>query len=142
MISVVSDASVAAKWFVPEVHEAFAARLLASPFNCIAPDSFSIELNNVIRNKARRQEITALEASSIVGRIPALQVTLAPSSPLLPAAFDIAIRYERSVYDALYVALAIREQCQFVTADRRLYNALLPDFPETLLWIEDIPSLS
>lgn len=32
--------------------------------------------------------------------------------------------YQRTVYDCLYLALAVREGCQMVTADERLYNRL------------------
>ncbi len=33
------------------------------------------------------------------------------------------------VYDCLYVALAEREGCEFITADDRLVRALKPAFP-------------
>ena len=65
-------------------------------------------------------------------------MTLAPSGQLLAAALDIGMEHNRSVYDALYVALALREGCRLVTADRRLYQALEPVMPATMLWVEDI----
>jgi len=49
--------------------------------------------------------------------------------PLLPRAQEIAKKYRRSVYDCLYVALAELEQCEFITADVKLVNALQPAFP-------------
>lgn len=49
--------------------------------------------------------------------------------PLLPRAQEIAKQHRRSVYDCLYVALAEREQCEFVTADGKLVNALQAAFP-------------
>jgi predicted nucleic acid-binding protein len=49
--------------------------------------------------------------------------------PLLPRALEIAKQHRRSVYDCLYVALAEREQCQLVTADGKLVNALQGTFP-------------
>ncbi len=58
---------------------------------------------------------------------------------LTTQACGLALDHDRSVYDALYVALAVDEGCQLVTADRRLYNALAPHLPETMLWIEDVP---
>jgi predicted nucleic acid-binding protein len=52
----------------------------------------------------------------------------------------LAHQYIRSVYDALYVALALQEGCQLVTADGRLYNALRPVLPDTMLWVGDLPA--
>jgi predicted nucleic acid-binding protein len=37
--------------------------------------------------------------------------------------------HERSVYDCLYVALALEEDCEFVTADQSLIRALGGTFP-------------
>jgi hypothetical protein len=63
-----------------------------------------------------------------------------PEAPLLPAAFDLADRLQRTVYDCLYLALAIPLGAKMVTADLRLYNALRGT-PEAsyLCWIEDVP---
>lgn len=49
--------------------------------------------------------------------------------PLVPRAYAIAHRHQASVYDCLYVALAEREQCEFVTADSKLVNNLKAHFP-------------
>jgi hypothetical protein len=43
---------------------------------------------------------------------------------LLEAAFEIATRTGRTVYDSLYVALAVQSGCRLITADERLYNTL------------------
>jgi predicted nucleic acid-binding protein len=43
---------------------------------------------------------------------------------LAPEALDLAIRFDRSVYDCLYLALAVRTKSVMVTADHRLANAL------------------
>lgn len=43
---------------------------------------------------------------------------------MLASALEIALAHRRSIYDAIYVALALRENCEMVTADERLYNAL------------------
>jgi predicted nucleic acid-binding protein len=36
----------------------------------------------------------------------------------------LALVYECSVYDSLNLALAVSQNCRFVTADERLFNAL------------------
>ena len=44
-------------------------------------------------------------------------------------ALQAALKYNDSVYDALYCALAIEHRCDFVTADRALANQLQGVFP-------------
>jgi hypothetical protein len=46
-------------------------------------------------------------------------------TPVLQA----ALKYNHSVYDALYSALAIEHRCDFATADRALANKLQGVFP-------------
>ena len=61
-----------------------------------------------------------------------------PSAPLLEAALDIALRIGRTVYDSLYMALAVQLDCRLVTADEKLYNALKNEPLGTrILWLED-----
>jgi predicted nucleic acid-binding protein len=52
-----------------------------------------------------------------------------PSLKLLDSAFQIATAFERTVYDSLYVALAVHSNAQLITADERLANSLAAQFP-------------
>lgn len=52
-----------------------------------------------------------------------------PSRKLLHSAYDLAITFNRPVYDCLYVALALRVKAPFVTADEKLANALAAHLP-------------
>ena len=63
-----------------------------------------------------------------------------PVGGILARAAELALDFHPSVYDCLYAALALREQCQVVTADRPFYDALRVPFPSTMLWIEDLPA--
>ena len=103
----------------------------------LAPDFFPIELANALLKKVRRRELTEREARSAVGSLEPL-IRLMPSVQLLQPALDIAFRYERSIYDSLYVALAVQESCPLVTADHRFYDALAPSSRGALLWVEDV----
>jgi predicted nucleic acid-binding protein len=61
--------------------------------------------------------------------------------PLLPTAFAIASAAGHSVYDCLYLALAEREDCPLVTADRRFYRAFAGGhLGHRMLWIEAFDS--
>lgn len=128
MISVerlVVDASVAVKWYVPEAGSEAAAALLHQERQLLAPDLIVPELGNTIWNKTRRGELTAAEAASIIGAFTATSLlSIVPSTPLLAGAVEIAMRFDRSVYDAVYLALAVVEEIPFLTADERLVRSL------------------
>lgn len=51
----------------------------------------------------------------------------------LRAAFEIALEHDRTVYDALFVALAADLQLPGVTADEPLWPAVHADFPNIVL---------
>src|SRR5208282_5206953 len=51
------------------------------------------------------------------------------SLDLLEDAFSIAATFDRTVYDSIYVALAVRRKAELVTADMRLANALASHSP-------------
>ena len=51
------------------------------------------------------------------------------SLKLVDQAFQIATDYGRTVYDSLYVALAVQMNAQLITADERLANSLAARFP-------------
>ncbi|MDH3467759.1 MAG: type II toxin-antitoxin system VapC family toxin [Gammaproteobacteria bacterium] len=51
----------------------------------------------------------------------------------------MAIKHQRTVYDCIYLALAIHEGICFVTADRKLSNALVDtDIADTIVFVEKI----
>jgi predicted nucleic acid-binding protein len=124
MTTFVIDASVALKWFIPEIHEAEAKRFL-DPGNILyAPDLLPSEFGNILLKKVRRAEITADEAERIAGEMQNSPVILTSSLDLLSDAPRLAVATGRTVYDSMYLALAADRSCRLVTADRKLWNAL------------------
>ena len=59
-------------------------------------------------------------------------------SQLLNYAYRLAVAHQRTVYDSLYLALSEQEQCQFVTADARFFNAIRASFPN-VVWLANWP---
>ena len=53
--------------------------------------------------------------------------------PLLDSALDKAIVYGRTVYDSVYLALAVESAGQLVTADEKLVNAVAGRLP--VIWL-------
>jgi predicted nucleic acid-binding protein len=124
MSELVVDASVAIKWFIPEVESESAVQLLHAGVAFAAPDLIGPELANTLWKKVRRAEITGDEAMAILAAFARLEIEIYPSTVLLPSALELAMNLDRTVYDSLYVALAIARDCDVVTADQKFVAAL------------------
>jgi predicted nucleic acid-binding protein len=120
----VFDASVGLKWFFPENYSAEARRWRTVPGDSHAPAFFEVEIANVLWKKVRRSEITRKDADDVLAQLPALPLLRHADGPLLVPAFDLADRTQRTVYDCLYLALAVRLGGTLVTADDRFINSL------------------
>ena len=136
----VVDSSVGMKWFVPEVHSSDAQRLQNPTAELHVPTFFDVEMANILWKKIQRDELTRGEADDILNQLPHLPMTRHAEAPFLSIAFDLAAQTQRTVYDCLYLALAIQLGGQMVTADKRLSNALSGTSWDThICWVEDIP---
>ena len=124
MTLVVVDSSVAVKWFVPEIGSESAAALLDPAIQLAAPDLLHSEAGTVLWKKVERGELTRAEAREVVKGLGRVPIAVTPSGQLVEAALEIAMVHRRTVYDCLYVALAVALDCAFVTADERLVAAL------------------
>jgi predicted nucleic acid-binding protein len=128
MSKLVVDSSIALKWFLPEADSSIARRILEGyqmgDVVLYAPDLIFAEFANVLWKRQRFQGLLAEDAEAILQAFGQLAVTSIPSERLIHAALKLATRHERTVYDMLYVALAVQEACPFVTADHKLFNAL------------------
>jgi predicted nucleic acid-binding protein len=120
----VVDANVVTKWFVPERLSAEALQLLDGTHELATPDLVWSEVGNVLWKKTRAAELTRKEAARIVHALDRCPLTVFPSRVLLEAALEIALQTKRSVYDSLYLALAVALECRVATADERLAHAL------------------
>ncbi len=124
MKSCVVDASAICAAFFQEEHAVAAQRLLASDCNLHAPELIIAEVANVIWKRVTRDEIDADEATALLADFRQLPLQLTPSDALIEAALAIALETGRTIYDSLYLALAIDRGCRFVTVDKRFINAL------------------
>jgi predicted nucleic acid-binding protein len=132
----VLDASVAAKWFLPEIQERFvpeARRILKGysegSIGLLVPDLFWCEIGNIFWKAVRIGRMSRSSAEEALANLAKQRFPTSSSAPLLEDAFAIASDFERSVYDAIYVALAVSTNRPLVTADERLANALAAYFP-------------
>src|ERR671939_23304 len=142
MGNLVVDSSVAVKWFVIEPYSTESRRILDAYQNgllsFLAPDLINAEFGNIIWKKHLFQGLAASDAQNVLDKYRQLQFTFIPTAELLEDAYKIAVRHRRTVYDALYLALSVRENCQVVTADEKLVNAVRANFPN-LIWLANWP---
>jgi predicted nucleic acid-binding protein len=120
----VIDASVVAAAFFQEEHAAAAQAVLASGADLQAPDLIVAEVMNVVWKRHARHEIDEDEAGQLLTDFRRLPIQTIPSIELIESALSLALRTRRTVYDCLYVALAVKAKATLLSADRRLVNAL------------------
>jgi predicted nucleic acid-binding protein len=119
-MSLVIDASVALKWVLAEPGQAAADALLDEEL--IAPSLWLVEAANALWRRTQRGELSADEARERLAELFNAPVTSTAIEDDILAAAELAQRLEHPVYDCLYLALAIRERTQVVTADRRFWT--------------------
>jgi|HubBroStandDraft_3_1064219.scaffolds.fasta_scaffold33308_3 predicted nucleic acid-binding protein len=121
----VVDASVALKWVVAEEGSEAASGLAGEALS--APSLLLAECANALWVKARRGELDAEEAVDRLALLHQAPVRLVAIEVLTESAARLAFELDHSVYDCLYLALALQQECALITADRRLVRALARD---------------
>jgi len=106
----------------------------AGTLTLLAPDLISAEVGNIVWKKQAFQGLDVDDARTVIDEFRKLAIVLTSTGDLLADAYGLAVTHRRSVYDSLYLALSIREGCQFVTADERLVNAVSWSFSR-VIWL-------
>jgi predicted nucleic acid-binding protein len=134
--TLVLDASVAAKWFLPAAGEPFASEALGllqqyatGQLRFIVPDLFWAEFGNILWKAVRQRRWSRGSAEAALTTMRDQNLPTVGSAELLVDAFAIATNLDRTVYDGLYIAAAILCSASFVTADERLANAVAAQLP-------------
>jgi predicted nucleic acid-binding protein len=136
LTALVLDASVAMKWALPSGKETLTAeslqllkRYMDGDVNFIVPDIFWAEVGNVSWKGVRQRRWPQALAEHAIWDMRERNFFTVSSRELLPEAIKIAFANDRSVYDCLYVALAIQYKIEMITADERLANAVAARLP-------------
>lgn len=136
MSLLVLDASVAGKWCLPSEGEPLIdeahiilRRYAKGEVRFIVPDLFWAELANLLWKAVRQGRCGKSTAESALSSMQERKLPTISSIVLLDLAFAIATAFDRSVYDSLYVALAVHAKTQLITADERLARALSAHLP-------------
>ncbi len=139
MSILVVDACIGAKWFFEEIYTEHAVRILDEKYTLHAPDFFLMEITNLLCKRVRRGEITNKASDEIRKALTQLPVNYHDVNQLIDSAYEIAITTGSSLYDCVYLSLAILLDCPMVTSDKRLVdNISNTPFNKHILWIEDV----
>lgn len=130
------DINIALKLLLPEVASAKAQALwahwLETGMEVVAPPLFLVEGTSVLCTQVHRGLITPDESQLLLRALQAQQVQLFSPQDLHEHALSLALRFgQPQAYDAHYLALAETLQCEFWTADARLYRRV----GDTLPWV-------
>jgi predicted nucleic acid-binding protein len=117
----VVDASVVVKWFVNEKGNEEAHKLkeehLSGKITLIVPELIFLEVINALRFK--KSEVGALDRSVKYLLETFLHIEQL-NQYILQKAIEVSLKYDLSMYDAVYGALAQIHGCALVTVDRKL----------------------
>ena len=137
----VPDASVVVKWFVREEHSD-KSRMMKDEFvegkiRLVAPALTPYEVVNALRF----HPIVKLPPRSMVTCMRALQdlgITIEPSLEVWEKAIDISTSEGISVYDSIYLALALALDAKMVTADRKLRKRVGKGLRGNIVYIKNL----
>ena len=143
MIAYVLDASVAAKWVLPGRDEPVAVeaigildRFTAGKIRLSVPDLFWPEVGNILWKSVRLGRIPEKSVGEAVDWFQDLKLPTSSTTLLIPDALRIAIRFECTVYDSVYLALALSSGRPFLTADERLVRCVGAHLP--IRWLGSV----
>lgn len=120
----VVDASVAVKFITAEAGSDAAHEIIVSADVLIAPDWLLVEVASAMWKKIKRSQLLEIHAEDNLASLPEFFARLYPARELLDEAFRLSFRVRHPVYDCLYLALAVREEAELITADLPFYDAV------------------
>ena len=120
----VVDASLVVKWFIPEIYSEAARRWLGASHDYVAPDLLFSEAGNTVWKKVRRKELEETEGRQLVKDLAQVAVETVATRNLLEDALAVALTAGITVYDAMYLALAVRLETEVITGDDRFADKM------------------
>lgn len=126
--SIVVDASLSLSWILSEADGKGVMRLVDEQVKgeimTIAPDIWLYECLNGLKSALLRKRIGEITSRQYIAKVMDLAPDFVNIEPMVNEIFEVATRYNLSVYDASYVALAAIRHCDFYTGDVKLYNKI------------------
>ena len=124
----VLDNSVVTGWYLPsqatDYSKAVAIRLETD--KALVPQLWQLELANVLKTACTKGRLTQAQARQILDTLSQLPIEVDNAAP--PGQrplFELAMRYNLSSYDAVYLELAMRHGLPLATQDEQLKLAAM-----------------
>ena len=126
MALLVTDTSVILKWYKEEIYSEIAVKIkdkfVEGVHEIVVPDLILYELANAMRyDKGFDDDLIKQSIRQLVDL--EIDITI-PAEGLISESVDYARKYDISIYDAVYVALANQLDAMFVTADKKLFDKI------------------
>lgn len=124
----VLDNSVVSGWYLTsqatDYSEAIAARLEED--KALVPPLWQLELANVLKTACTKGRLTTVQARQILDVLAQLPIEVdAYTPPGQRQLFELAMRFNLSSYDAVYLELAMRHGLPLATQDEQLKLAAI-----------------
>lgn len=107
-----------------------------------APRLFRSEITAVVRKAVYQQRMTPEQGRTMLAQLLIYPVEFYEDNALFREAYELAVRFNRPrAYDTQYMALAERLNCEFWTADERLFNSTQRQF-SLIRWLGNWSGIS
>lgn len=131
------DASLIVRTLVPGPFSAEAESRLATWLQTdtplIAPAILAFEVTSTLRRMVYLKALRSERGAAAFTQFQRIPVRLSHRKGIFPLAWRLAEQFNRPrAYDTAYLALAQLNQCEFWTADEKLYNAVRHE----LAWVQ------
>jgi len=138
----VLDASVVLKWYLSDEQDGEKALSLLGEYvsgklNILAPSLLEYEVVNGLIIAKRRGRIEEEKLLTAIYGFLNLEIVLKNFSMFSDKTLHYCKVYNRSIYDASYLALAREEGVPLITSDSGIYNAVRKDI-EWVKWLGDL----
>ena len=124
MSGLVIDASVSTVWLMDDEDHpiAEAAYEFVESGEAIVPQVWHFEIRNALLTATRRRRIPSEHIASYLDLVNGLRIET-DHEPNFHATMQLALNYNLTIYDALYLELAKRRNAQLATLDAALARA-------------------
>lgn len=122
-MSLVVDASVLVKTLVDEDASNLAFEQIAD-WRRIAPELLSLEVASALAKKVRLVGLSSDVAIRVLDELPRVIGEFVEDATFVAAAFALSIEIGHSIFDCMYLALALERDCRLITDDRGLLAAV------------------
>ena len=129
----VVDASVVVKWVLPEEDRTQAFRIQEmyqdEEIDLVAPYFLIAEIGNVLGKRVCRGELQQDAAIRCFQQLLKDSPILLDSPAVNLSALHLAMAHDQTVHDCVYLAWALEQRCDLLTADERFFRAVRQAFP-------------